>query len=358
MTALASANHRDLVGITTTLPVEVVFAAGLVPVDLNNVFVTSSNASAMVEMAEQAGFPRTTCSWVKGIYGAVRETGLRRVIGVVRGDCSNTEALLSVLAAEGVEVFHFSYPYPKDYGQLREEIERLMMFLGVEWPAVERAKACLDRVRALVHRLDDLTWQSGVFSGLENHYYCVNCSDFRGDPAAFEREVAGLLASRGAKGELARAGPATSPAATRRGEMADVPAPQSSSSIRLGFVGVPPIIGDLYPFLESHGASVVYNEMQRQFAMPSCGDDLVQQYLDYTYPYGVEARLADIRRAVQERRLAGLVHYVQSFCHHQIEDMLLRRGVPVPVLTLEGDRPGPLDGRSKTRIEAFLERLS
>lgn len=342
--ALASTNRENLIGITTTVPVEVIFAAGLVPVDLNNTFVTSPHASAMVELAEQEGFPRTTCSWVKGIYGAVRKSGVRRIIGVVRGDCSNNEALLSVLAAEGVDVFHFSYPYPKDYSRLREEIERLMGYLHVGWSAVEQAKARLDRVRGLVHQLDDLTWQGDMVSGLENHYYCVNCSDFKGNPAMFEAEVAALLERR----TEATVGP---------GHQSFLP-PLCSAALRLGFVGVPPIFSDLYPFLEAHGASIVYNEVQRQFAMPAGGDDLAQQYLNYTYPYGVDARLADIRQAVGQRQIAGLIHYVQSFCHHQIEDIRLRRGVSIPVLTLEGDRPGPLDGRSKTRIEAFLERLA
>jgi benzoyl-CoA reductase/2-hydroxyglutaryl-CoA dehydratase subunit BcrC/BadD/HgdB len=127
--------------------------------------------------------------------------------------------------------------------------------------------------------------------------------------------------------------------------------------VPLGFVGVPPIVAGLYPFLEERGAPVVFNEMQRQFAMPQRCSGLVEQYLAYTYPYGIEARILDIKLEIARRRLRGLIHYVQSFCHHQIEDALLRRAVGVPVLTLEGDRPAPLDARSRTRIEAFLEML-
>ncbi len=134
-------DRSRLVGITTTIPVEVVYAAGLVPVDLNNVFVTSPQAAQMVEWAEQRGFPRTTCSWVKGIYTAAHEAGVGRVIGVVRGDCSNTEAALSVLASEGIEVFYFSYPYPRLAYRLEEEVERLMAYLEADWQAVESAKS-------------------------------------------------------------------------------------------------------------------------------------------------------------------------------------------------------------------------
>jgi hypothetical protein len=40
------------VGITTTIPIEIVFAAGHRPLDLNNAFITSPSAARMVEDAE------------------------------------------------------------------------------------------------------------------------------------------------------------------------------------------------------------------------------------------------------------------------------------------------------------------
>jgi benzoyl-CoA reductase/2-hydroxyglutaryl-CoA dehydratase subunit BcrC/BadD/HgdB len=128
----------------------------------------------------------------------------------------------------------------------------------------------------------------------------------------------------------------------------------------LGYVGIPPICGGLYEFLEGRGARVVFNEFQRQFSMPAADPpaaDLVAQYLAYTYPYGVAGRIEDLRRAVAERRLDGLVHYVQTFCFRHIQDRLLREGVQAPMLTLEFDRPGPLARHGGTRLEAFLEML-
>jgi benzoyl-CoA reductase/2-hydroxyglutaryl-CoA dehydratase subunit BcrC/BadD/HgdB len=106
----------------------------------------------------------------------------------------------------------------------------------------------------------------------------------------------------------------------------------------------------------------VFHEFQRQFSMPAAvaappAADLVAQYLAYTYPYGIDGRIADITHAVRERRLDGLVHYVQSFCFRHIQDRLLREAVNAPVLTLEFDRPGPVDGQSRTRLEAFVEML-
>ena len=128
--------------------------------------------------------------------------------------------------------------------------------------------------------------------------------------------------------------------------------------LRLGYAGVPPIMPDLYGFLEERGARVVFNEVQRQFTMADSLDaDVVEQYRRYTYPYSVFGRLEDIGRNIEARRIEGLVHYVQSFCFRQIEDMLVKRAVTVPVLTLEGDAPGPLDARNRLRLEAFVEAL-
>ena len=92
------------VGITTTVPVEAIFAAGLRPLDLNNIFITSGIAPRLVEEAEQSGFPRNSCSWNKGLFSTARRLGLKRVAAVVQGDCANTHALVEMLRADSVEI--------------------------------------------------------------------------------------------------------------------------------------------------------------------------------------------------------------------------------------------------------------
>ncbi|MDI6631084.1 MAG: 2-hydroxyacyl-CoA dehydratase family protein [Bacillota bacterium] len=321
------------VGITTTIPVEVLFAAGTVPVDLNNVFINDPAPGELVETAERAGYPRNVCAWIKGIYGAVlRDPELRRVVAVTQGDCSNTHALMETLEFEGIEVIPFAYPYDRDRKLLEAQIERLMEHFGVGWPEVKAAKARLDAVRAKVQEIDRLTYGADKVSGEENHYYQVCCSDFQGDVEAYAHRVDTFLAEVKER-------------------------PPRPVRLRLGYIGVPPIFTDLYTYLEERGARVVYNETQRQFAMPYATPDLVEQYLLYTYPYGIFYRLKDITREIERRRIAGVIHYAQSFCFRQIEDLIVRRVLKVPVLTIEGDRPGPLDARTRVRVDAFLEML-
>jgi benzoyl-CoA reductase/2-hydroxyglutaryl-CoA dehydratase subunit BcrC/BadD/HgdB len=323
--------HR--VGFTTSIPLEVLVAAGRKPVDLNNVFITGGRSHQLVEEAEMEGFPRNICGWIKGIYAAIRESGIREIIAVTEGDCSYTKALMEVLVLEGVQVVPFAYPHDRDEASLRFEIEKLMRHFRVGWDEVGKAKERLDRIRHKIREIDRLTWQENVVTGWENHYFQVSASDMNGDPDRFEAEVDAFLRE----------------AATRQ---------PRTERIRLAYIGVPPIIEGLYPFLESRDARVVFNETQRQFAMPYDTADLVEQYRSYTYPYDIFLRLADILTETQRRKVDAVVHYVQSFCFRQIEDLLVRKKLPLPVLTLEGDKPSPLDARTRIRIEGFLEMLA
>ena len=321
------------VGFTTTIPLEIIVAARRTPVDLNNLFITGGRSHQLIEEAELAGFPRTVCGWIKGIYAAVVESGIHEMVAVTEGDCSYTKALMEVLSLRGTTVVPFAYPHDRDRESLRFEMEKLMRHFGVNWEEVNAVKSRLDRIRAKVREIDRLTWEDGLVTGEENHYFQVSTSDMNSDAARFEAEVDDFLAGLRDR-------------------------PPFRDRLRLAYIGVPPICGGLYPFLESLGARVVFNETQRQFAMPYGLDDIVEQYRAYTYPYDIFHRLADIVIEAGKRRVDGVIHYVQSFCFRQIEDMIIRQKLPFPVLTLEGDQPAPLDARTKIRIEGFIEMLS
>ena len=53
----------------------------------------------------------------------------------------------------------------------------------------------------------------------------------------------------------------------------------------------------------------------------------------------------------------GLIHYTQTFCFRQIYDIILRESLPLPILTIEGDKPGKVDSRTAIRLETFVEML-
>jgi benzoyl-CoA reductase/2-hydroxyglutaryl-CoA dehydratase subunit BcrC/BadD/HgdB len=307
-------------------------AAGKMPVDLNNLFITSGRSLQLIEQAELDGFPRNICGWIKGIYAATIESGIKEIIAVTEGDCSNTRALMEVLSLRGITAIPFAFPGDRNPESLRLEIEKLMEHFGVGWDAVSRTRQRLDRIRRKVWEIDRLTWQENLVSGEENHYFQVATSDMNSDPDGFESEIDTFL-------EKIR---------TRK---------PFRDTLRLAYIGVPPIIEGLYPFLESRGARVVFNETQRQFSMPYGITDLVEQYRAYTYPYDIFTRLADITEELKKRKVDAVIHYVQSFCFRQIEDMVVRQTLSLPVMTLEGDKPAPLDARTGIRIESFLEMV-
>ncbi len=322
------------IGITTTVPVEIIIAAGYEPIDLNNIFITSDEAAGLVEKAEEAGYPRNICGWIKGIYAAVVNSGnVNKVIAVTQGDCSNTHALMETLQLADIDTIPFAYPYDRDYDLLKLQMDKLITSLGTDWQSVKNVHRRLRLVRQKVAEIDRLSWQKNLVSSVDNHYFHVCCSDFNGNVQKFEQEVDNYIQS------VTNASP-------------------HSEKLRLGFVGVPPIFTDLYLYLEQMGARVVFNEVQRQFAMPYDIADIVEQYRSYTYPYGVFPRIEDIQAEIDRRNIAGIIHYVQSFCFRQIEDMIFRQKLDVPILTIEGDKPGKLDARTKLRIDSFLEMLS
>jgi len=317
------------IGFTTSLPVAVLYAAGHIPIALNNIFLTL-DSSELVHSAELFGFPRTLCSWIKGNFSAALSTDLDEVIGIVQGDCSNSNSLLEMIREQKKPVYRFSFPAERDYRMLDREIQALESHYGVSRKQSMEAKARLDHIRRKLVILDELSYVHRKVSGKENHLWLVNASDFQGDPDRFERDLDEFLYQAKQR----------EPLPTR---------------LRLGYLGVPPIFRDIYDNISDLGGEVIFNEVQRQFAMPYLKDDIVEQYLAYTYPYTALERLADIREQITLRGIEAIISYTQSFCHLQIDNLLLKKHIKLPFLTLEGDQPEKMDSRTMLRLESFFE---
>lgn len=321
------------IGITTTIPQEIIWAAGHTPVDLNNIFVTSKDREKYLTRARLDGYPRTVCPWISGIYGAVlEERNIDALVIVTQGDCSNTHALAETLEDAGIDIIPFAYPYDGDISLLEGEMRKLARTLGADWDDVLGSYENLGAPRKLARRIDEATWQDNIITGFENHLALVSTSDFDGDIEDWTRRNTAMLDS-----------------ATNREPRAD--------KIRLGYVGVPPIFPDIYDESEKYGARIVFNETQRQFSLPYPGDDFITAYTKYTYPKSVFKRIEDISSEIALREIDGIIHYTQSFCFRQIEDLLFRKHLKKPILTVEGESDFGIDERTRIRLEAFIEML-
>jgi benzoyl-CoA reductase/2-hydroxyglutaryl-CoA dehydratase subunit BcrC/BadD/HgdB len=322
------------IGITTTVPVEILIAAGVHVVDMNNIFVTSEEYDKFIDAAERVGFPKSCCAWKKGMYGVCMAQGIDEVIGVTEGDCSNTKALMEVLRLHCVKIREFSYPQSHKLQDVKASLDRFMEQFGVDIDKVEKVRERLLRVRKLAKRLDELTFKDNKATGFENHLYQVSCSDFNGDADIFEEELISKIL------EIESREPV-------------------NKKIRLGYIGVPPMTCDIYDFVEGFDAHFVYNEVQREFAFPRAEDakDIYKQYYDYTYPYDIDFRLKYIKEQIEERKIDGIIHYTQAFCYRAIEDIIMKKKLDIPVLNIEGDKLNTLDARTKLRIEAFVDMI-
>lgn len=331
------------VGITTTIPIEPLIAAGLTPIDLNNLFISHPDPASLVSLAEQNGFPRNSCSWIKGMFGAAVESGITSMVDLASGDCDAGRVLSEIMSARGVRLYRFAFPLNFATGEhriseTRRQIESLCSQVGVAPEAAESVFGNLREARIAALDLDreattgpancrELAGGRLVYKSL------ISTSDFDGD-AAEHRNM-----SRQALSMLQDASGDSSPA-----------------PLRIGIVGIPPIFSNLFEVIDEFGGLVVYHEVPHQFALPAVqeGADMYQAYAGYSYPKTVSARAEVIRRECAGRWIDVLVHNVQTFCHRQIEDLLMKSYLPYPVLTLEGDRPGKVDARTRLRLEAFI----
>lgn len=325
------------VGITGTLPLEVLLAAGHRVIDLNNRFITATSPERLLERAHAVGFAPTQCAWTRGIVGAALEAGgVDEVVVVARGDCTQNRLLVDLLPAIGgppARAFLFP-PERGDVPRLRREVARFASGFDVSLAAVADVYDGLLPLRRDLGEIDRRTWQEGTVSGHENALVLVRATDLGGDRSAYEREVAALLVASSSR------------------------APSRFEN-RVAFFGVPPILTDVHDYLEERGAKVVLNETQRDFAQLDPADDLAVQYATrYAYAYSIHDRLADFVPELTRRRVEGVVIYLQSFCHHNAElEAVTRALAHLPFTVLEADRPTEVDAAARLRLDAFLAAL-
>jgi len=310
-------------------------ASNNTPIDLNNIFISSNDPLGMIDFAHENLLPRNLCNWIKGLYSvAIRDKNINEIVSVVSGDCSNTHALTELFVESGIKIYRFSYPTHSEdkYQSLHNEITNLARSFSLTLSDVIEYSKITDKIRSKLRTIDQLTVE-GKVTGFENHLWLVSSSDFNSDIDLFSKNIDEFIYEVKYR-------------------------PMIKNTLRLGFIGVPPIMPSIYPFLADRGANIIFNEVQRQFSIPSLSEDYIQRYLDYTYPYSIWDRIDDIKKEIKNRKLDALIHYVQSFCFRQMQDIVLKKHIDIPILTIEGDKPLELDNRTAIRIESFLEMLT
>lgn len=307
----------DTVGITALVPPELVYACKKRPLDVNNVVPVST-----------ASPPSKLCAWTAIWRDMILDGGLDidSLVVVAGGDCHN--ALVDGQKAElsGIPTHYYFYPFDRDAGYMRSQMEGLAGFLGgirdkgmfKRISDLKKKGMALDRLR-----VDDRARASDVFAAL------ISFSDLAGYPGTF-------------------------------GQMLDsVPQTDVEYSSRVALIGVPPIYPDFHEVAEGFGLHVVYDELPYEFVRLGGNDmqSLAESYRDYSFSGPLKSRLEVINRELEARRVDGIIHYTQFACHHTLEDEIFREHLDYPILTVQGDLPRTSPEQLKLRLEAFSEML-
>lgn len=322
------------IGLMTAVPIEVIYASGNIPVDLSNVVAGSSNVDKYIEAAERDGFPKNMCAWIKGIYGLCVTEGVTEVVGVVEGSCSNSASLVEILRLQGINVVEFSYPKSRKLQELKKNVQKFMEHYEVTELEVEWWRLRLNVIREKVKELDELT-NEGKVSSFKNHKFHIGTTDFFGNPNKYEAELEKALIEA-------------------RAQKAD------KNLLKLAYLGVPPIFNDFYDYLDSKGARVIFNEVQREYAFPRYkkAKNIYEQYLDFTYPYLMDFRFKTLEEELSQRDIKGVIHYTQEYCHKTLDSLILKEKLRYPLLNIESDKNRVLDDKTKVRLNTFIEMLS
>jgi benzoyl-CoA reductase/2-hydroxyglutaryl-CoA dehydratase subunit BcrC/BadD/HgdB len=310
---------KEIVAFTSTVPIEIIFASQKFPLDLNNIFVSSKNPNKFIDIAEMKGFPRNFCAWTKGLYGVISKNkkNINKIIAVMEGDCSSNKSLFEFLDVENsknnIKIIPFSYPFDKNPNILKNNIEYLMNQFNVNWDNLMLVHKNLNRIRKKILKLEnlfdkvskldflDLDIESKkIFFRLKNldlHIWQVSCSDFMGDYEKFERDFDEFWIKNNFECLYKK--------------IENIKNKKNSDILRLGFVGVPTIIPEIYDFIDKkykNKVKVIFNETQREFVFLKnifkeedyktkevFIEKYINQYLEYSYPYSINYRLKNIQ---------------------------------------------------------------
>ena len=321
------------IGITGMMPIELIFDSGAVPLDIRNFFIQHPDRVTYIQRGEMDGIPDNAGIMTKGIYGAVMEDKIEEVVVVFQKDSIKSYALAEMLESQGVIVYRFNFPEHRNRQSLKLEIENLAKQLKmVNLENLEYWRFKLNEIRELARRIDELTYEKNIVSGYENHKYLSSMTDFEGDTELYMTKLYNFL------DEIKNEKP-------------------FKQEIRLGFIGEPPIFPEIYKIIERCGARVVFNEVQRQYAMPYPADSVIDQYLKYTFPYDISKRVEDINAEIERRNIHGVIHYIDITGQAFADEMLFRREIGLPILTVEGGNSLVVNVKTITQISNFVNML-
>jgi benzoyl-CoA reductase/2-hydroxyglutaryl-CoA dehydratase subunit BcrC/BadD/HgdB len=305
------------VGITALVPPELIFACGKKPCDINN-YVPKSRLQPTSKLCAWTAIWRDMI--LKG------EISVDSLVVVAGGDCHNALVDGQKVSMKGLSTFFLFYPFEDDPDYLKDQLEKLSIFLGdIAEPKLFKE---IKNIKKRILEVDQLRI-NGKIPAEKAFEIMVSASDFQGDVTHFKNIIE------------------------------EVKEGKQEYKSRIALLGVPPIYSDFHILLKSLGIHVVYDELPYEFARLSGENikDLAKNYCNYTFARSLEFRLDFLEKELEKRKVDGVIHYTQFACHHLLEDDVLRKSIDYPFLTIQGDLPGKTPKQAILRLEAFSEML-
>ena len=334
----------------TYTPIELIYAAGFLPVRIYGGTIRVEQAGSLV--------PNFVCPYMRTSLERALRGEYKYLSGVIQGYTCDTPCGMMNIWQEntGPGLFH-TIPLPYNSGpaartfyrhSLNELIDKLATMGGKVTPAsLERSLDLYAEIRIKLLNLYELRLRR-IFVPPVSDFYTVIEAGFSLPP---EEYLALLTNLTGALGSIKAAAPG------------GIPVLVSGSLVeQLG----------IFNLLEAAGGRVVADDLCNgyRYCQPADGsgadsmERLIDRYIRrFPCPARstVEDRVPQVRELVEKSGAKGVIFLLQKFCTPHLADYPALaselKNNNLPVLLIEMDESGNIEGQLKTRFGAFFEMI-
>jgi benzoyl-CoA reductase/2-hydroxyglutaryl-CoA dehydratase subunit BcrC/BadD/HgdB len=334
----------------TYTPIELIHAAGFLPVRIYGGTITVELAGNLV--------PNFVCPYMRTSLERALRGEYRYLSGVIQGyTCDISCGMMNIWEANtGIGLFH-TVPLPYNTGEsarafyrntLNELIDKLAGAAArITSAALGRSLDLYAEIRSNLLRLHDLRLRN-VFVPSASEFYTMMEAGFSLPPEEYLKLVTNLVSAV----ETGKVAPAKG-----------IPVLVSGSLVEQMWI---------FDLLEACGGRVVADDLCNgyRFCDPADGsgtdpmERLIDRYM-HRFPCPsrstIEDRVPRVRELVEKSGAKGVIFLFQKFCTPHLADYPALsealRNDDIPVLSIEMDESGNIEGQLKTRFGAFFEMI-
>jgi len=335
----------------TYTPIEIIHAAGFLPVRIHGGTITVEKAGTLV--------PNFVCPYMRTSLERAMRGEYKYLAGVIQGyTCDISCGMMNIWAENsGLKTFH-TVPLPyntndsaRDFYRktLNELIDKLNAAGGkFDMASLGRSLDLYAEIRKKLLRLHELR-RRNIFTPPARDFYTIMEAGFCMPPEEYLEHLTMLVD----EAENLKSTPVNG-----------VPVLVSGSIVEQMWI---------FDLLEAAGGQVVADDLcnGRRFCEPADGhgadplDRLIDRYM-HRFPCParsiVDDRVPRVKQLVEESGAKGVIFLFQKFCTPHLADYPAlseaMRDNGIAVLPIEMDESGNIEGQLKTRFGAFFEMIN